>query len=229
MATQFYSFKKFAFERGGPLRLEVHWTYRLHEVMVKLDGVEIGRFTSRREFQQGRSFRLPDGSVLQVKYGSHSVNLSPLPDVRLDGCPLPDSFADPLLELKTASNAFIWGGVLTTLAGLFYSPVNEAWYTSLLLFIGVTSPLVGLSVRRRSRIALRIGTIYSVVGVVTLLDGLASSMGNGLDFLGSLFDVVNAALFVAGLSRGFNAMDALDRQNPPTPRVLPTDVRQTTP
>jgi hypothetical protein len=221
MATRYYASKKYPFVRGGPIRLEVHWTYGLTETLVKLDGVEIGKFTSRKEFQQGQTFRLADRSSLEVKYAVDPNKLSPHPDVRLNGRPLPNSFADPVLELKNASNYFILGGILIFFGALVYSADNPGWFTALSLFIGITGPIIGVAIRRKSRLGLKFGIVYAVLCALSFLLGLSTDLGSGsaafaggIGLISNLFSLFSGIIAAQGLSKGFKAMDTLDLQEP---------------
>src|SRR3954468_13841258 len=101
---------KFALEAGGPKRLEVSWSGFWKNIAVRLDGDEVGSIPTKAELKQGRSFTLPDSSVIHVKLAESVGNV----EIQLtrDGRPLPGSAADPLQRVKTA------GGIVYFIAGL---------------------------------------------------------------------------------------------------------------
>ena len=60
----------YALDEAGPLRLEISWPPSLpifQLFTIQLDGKEIGTIRGRRAMKRGREFKLPDGSVLEVK------------------------------------------------------------------------------------------------------------------------------------------------------------------
>jgi hypothetical protein len=89
--------KEFALDSGGPKRLKITYPRNLANAEVLLDGQRIMAFSSKADFQRGTTCKLPDGSVLTVRY-------SPIEGVPLlkgihairNGAPVPGSAADPV-------------------------------------------------------------------------------------------------------------------------------------
>ena len=61
--------KEFALDPGGPKRLKVTYAGNLANAQVSLDGQTITSFASKEDFQRGSTCKLPDGSMLTVRYG----------------------------------------------------------------------------------------------------------------------------------------------------------------
>jgi hypothetical protein len=89
--------KKFALEPGGAKRLTVTYGWNLANAQVLLDGRKIASFATKADFQRGTTCKLPDASLLTVRFGS--VEGAPLlkgVHVFRNGRPLSGSAADPV-------------------------------------------------------------------------------------------------------------------------------------
>jgi hypothetical protein len=89
--------KEFALEPGGPKRLKVTYAWNLADAEVSLDGQKIASFATKADFQRGSTCKLPDGSLLSVRFGP-VAGASVLKGVHVirNGAPLPGSAADPV-------------------------------------------------------------------------------------------------------------------------------------
>jgi hypothetical protein len=147
--------KEFALEHGGPKRLTVTYPASLANAEVLFDGQRIMAFSSKPDFLRGTTCKLPDGSMLTVRFGAvagfpifkgvHAVR---------NGLPIPNSAADPAPKWAWI---FIVGCVLipvVTLGGFFPA------------FIGFGGAAGTLTVSRLNRwsVALRAG----VCALITL-------------------------------------------------------------
>lgn len=92
--------KRFALEPGGAPRLELTWRYGFKDLVIKVDGLEIGRVSDPSELKLGRNFALADGSTLRVQLDTrfHSRELV----VTQNGVPLPGSSSHPQTIQKAA-------------------------------------------------------------------------------------------------------------------------------
>jgi len=89
--------KEFALEPGSPKRLKITYPGNLASAEVLLDGQRIMAFSSKADFQRGLTCKLPDNSVLTVRYGPiEGVPLLKGVHVIRNGAPLPGSAADPV-------------------------------------------------------------------------------------------------------------------------------------
>src|SRR5262245_40183402 len=89
--------QEFALDPGGPKRLKVTYSWNLANAEVFLDSQKILSFPTKADFQRGTTCKLPDGSVLSVRFGP--VAGAPLMKgvhVIRNGAPLPASAADPV-------------------------------------------------------------------------------------------------------------------------------------
>lgn len=89
--------KEFALNPSGPKRLTITHPGNLANAEVLLDGQRVMAFSTKAEFQRGTTCRLPDGSMLTVRYGPiEGVGLLRGVHVIRNGAPLAGSAADPV-------------------------------------------------------------------------------------------------------------------------------------
>jgi hypothetical protein len=89
--------KEFALDPGGPKRLTITYPGNLANAEVLLDGQRLIAFSTKAEFQRGTTCKLPDGSVLTVRFGPiEGVPLLKGVHVIRNGAPLPGSAAEPV-------------------------------------------------------------------------------------------------------------------------------------
>ncbi len=79
--------KRYALEPGGAPRLELTWRYGFKDLIVKVDGLEVGRVADPAELKLGRNFALADGSTLRVQLNAkfHCTSWWSLSDPRDTG------------------------------------------------------------------------------------------------------------------------------------------------
>ncbi|MBN1429895.1 MAG: hypothetical protein JXB07_16115 [Anaerolineae bacterium] len=118
---------RYPFHDPGPEHLEISWKTSGQDdwsnIVVRLDGQEIGTVPGKRELEIGQTFFLPDGSVLGVQLVGDPYK--PGLRVVLDGRPLPGSageMAEPT-RLTGAVRGAAWTlcffGALNVVGGLF--------------------------------------------------------------------------------------------------------------
>ena len=78
--------RRFAFEPGGPARLEISWKLGFRNIRILLDGAEILSVPFATGLGSGAAFTFGDGAVLRVKIANAFW-----PDIvaSLDDRPLP--------------------------------------------------------------------------------------------------------------------------------------------
>ncbi len=74
--------RRFAFEPGGAVRLEITWKFGFRDLRILLDGKEILALPSASALGGGAEFTFGDNSVLKVKPAN---TFWPAIEVRLDG------------------------------------------------------------------------------------------------------------------------------------------------
>jgi hypothetical protein len=95
--TEDFVKKEFALEPGGPKRLTIIYPNDLANAEVQLDGQWIMGFPTKADFQRGMTCKLPDGSLLTVRFGPiEGVRLLKGIHVIRNGAPVPGSAADPV-------------------------------------------------------------------------------------------------------------------------------------
>ncbi len=203
------SFKTYALYRGGPKRLEVSWTYGFGKAEVKLDQISIGTLT-RQEAKQGRSFRLPDGSILDVKAGRDPSSQAPAPVLALNGNPVPDSIKDPVNDLKFASASYIATGAFIFVAGILLAGDTPPLFTVYNLVIGLAAVITGIFIRRVSRTALWVGLAITIISILVTIVPFFTGAESFMEFVGDWRDLIETAVFAFGLRKGFKAVSALE-------------------
>jgi|HubBroStandDraft_6_1064221.scaffolds.fasta_scaffold205797_2 hypothetical protein len=89
--------KEFALDPGGPKRLTITHPGNLANAEVLFDGQRIMAFPTKADLQRGTTCKLPDGSMLTVRFGPiEGVPLLKGIHVIRNGAPLPGSAADPV-------------------------------------------------------------------------------------------------------------------------------------
>jgi hypothetical protein len=147
--------KEFALDPGGPKRLKITYSGNLANAEVLLDGQRIMAFPSKADFQRGTTCKLPDGSMLSVRYGPiEGVPLLKGIHAIRNGAPLPGSAADPVPK---------WAWVFMVACALIPVVTLGGGLPALIGFGGVGGTLTVSRLHRWS-VALRAG----VCAVITL-------------------------------------------------------------
>jgi hypothetical protein len=140
--------KEFALEHGGPKRLTISCPANLANAEVFLDSQRIMTFASKTDLLRGATCKLPDGSLLTVRYApiEGARFLKGLHAVR-NGLPIPGSAADPVPT---------WAWVFMAACGLIPIVTLGGGLPALLGFGGVSATLSVSRINRWS-VALRAG------------------------------------------------------------------------
>ena len=202
--------RTYALAEGGPKRLELAWKFNWKDLVVKLDGQQIGGPFSKSDLEQQALVTLPDGHILGVKLDRslHQVDLH----VHLDGKPLPGSASHPQTQVKGAYGAifFIAGvniilgigalvfgwQVLTDIGGGIGSVIYGAVFLALGMFV----------MMQRSRIALGIALALFILDSALILYSSFSTPDKP-GFHGLIMRVVIVVL----MFRGFGAISELEQ------------------
>lgn len=208
--------KKYSLYRGGPKRLEVTWTYGIKNMTIILDGREIGQINSLKEAKKGRSFKLPDRSNLAVRIGGADDIIfrpNPLPDLELNGIPIPDSVNDPAVVLNISSKTFIVGGISTMLLGILVtlSQIGNSYkegYGSFLFVIGIIAIIAGIHIQKRSKIAIETGFAIAILSAVNWFLAIGD-----VNILEGIYSFINALIFIFGLRKTRAALKALKNED----------------
>jgi hypothetical protein len=195
--------KSFALEPGGLKRLTITWQLFWRNLTVTLDDNQIGVVPTQAELVEGRTFPLPDGSILGVRLArTHSG--AELRVLRNDK-PLPGSGYDPRVRLMQSYGILYFVGgfnfLLGILAVLFeIDLLVEIGLGIFSIAVGAVYLVLAYFVQRRSRLALGIAmALYGLETVLALLSGLVSG-------------VVIRLLFMLIMYQGFSAIKELDAE-----------------
>lgn len=168
--------KKFAFRYSQAQIIEVFLTgawFRKKDLVVRLDGKEVDRFTDTIGWRKGEVFRLQDGSILRVKLVDTSFYLE-RPQVFLNGDMLPESLSDLKQKLAGAYGTIYFIGGFNTFFGLasMLSPLikNSIGLGIDTFIVGTTFLLLGYFVQRKSLLALKIAIVlFTLTSLVTII------------------------------------------------------------
>jgi hypothetical protein len=96
----------YALEEGQPLRLAISWGFFSREIVIRLDGQEIGRIP-RAKVTKPHEFVLTDGSRLKIQQVPSvkilGMAFQPYLHMSLDGRDLPGMIANPQQHLSDAN------------------------------------------------------------------------------------------------------------------------------
>ncbi|MBD1920317.1 hypothetical protein H6F77_04190 [Microcoleus sp. FACHB-831] len=103
----------YALEEGQPLRLAISWGFFSREIVIRLDGEQIGRIP-RSQLNKSHEFVLNDGSRLTIQQVPSvkilGMAVQPYLQIRLDGRDLPGIIPSPQQRLLDANGwIFIMG------------------------------------------------------------------------------------------------------------------------
>jgi len=203
--------KRYPLEPGGAPRVEVSWNWNFKNVVVKVDGLEVGRIADATELQAGRDFALADGSSLRVQLASkfHAKELV----VMRNGEPLPGSSNDPMTMVKTAAGILLIVAVINLAVGAFeYSTDPDGAIGSVIE--GLIYGFLAWRVSKRGIIALVIAMVLYAADTVLTLMAIAQRPGGGVH---SVF--IRVIVFIA-LFKAFGAIRELKSRSemlPPMP------------
>jgi hypothetical protein len=175
--------QRYALEPNGPLRLQVSAPAPDKGYQIEFDGQVVAE-AARAELTDGKNFKLPDGSTLQLKSQGFSAGL----EVVRNGVVLSDTFNWPPL-VKNAGMAFVTLGTLSLLIGLASlgsptPPSAPAWLMGGLGRLGGGAGAVVLGVGYlaaanftfgRSKLALRLGAAVILLDSVLTIGQLVAA------------------------------------------------------
>ncbi len=163
---------KFALEPGGEKRLVVSWSGFWKNIRVLFDDEEIGSFTGKAELGQGKSFTLPDRSVVQIKF-NQGFGYAEW-QVTRNGVPLPGASGNPAEQVKAAGYILYFIAGLNGLLGLISLVFNSETLQSVgiggqSLVAALIYGVLGFFTLKRSKVALILGIVlFALDGLVTL-------------------------------------------------------------
>lgn len=197
---------RYRLEEGGAQRLEVEHDRRWREVVVRLDGNEIGSITDgQRRLRTAVALPMPDGTSLRLMLvaglAGHELR------VFRDGAPVPETARRLRALMRRAPVAV--GVVAAGFGALAVAQATEALRTgpylhgpAMPIFAALAAAFAGLAVVlavRPNRIAYALGVPLGVVAFVTLFAG--SGLGPALS--GSLIGV--GMIFLSAVPRAGDA------------------------
>lgn len=203
--------RKLSLVRGEEKRLEVSWNFGWKQVVVTLDGNEVGRIPDQAALEAGKTFTLDDNTALKVQLRKNV--LMPELHVWRDDQPVPGSDGDPIKRLNLASGILFFVAGFNILVGLVVVSLQIDGASGLGLGIGsVIGGLIylGLGFLVRLRSQPQLSMIALILGTALLiLDGIAilvTSAGTGRSPISGLGLRVVLIMF---LLRSFQAYGAL--------------------
>jgi hypothetical protein len=152
----------FAFEPGGPLRIELTWDDRLDDTRVFVDGELVHSFVGHHQLKQGAKISLRDGTILDVQWRGLGGF-----DLRRNGAPLPGSGSDRTAALPAAARTMFWVGGLGfafDVEHILRASSHDVlwWYGAVGAFLDGVLLLLAVLTRRGARWALGVGAAWTL-------------------------------------------------------------------
>lgn len=154
--------QEFAFEQNGPKRLEISWGMFWKNITLRLDGKELDSIATQMEFRQGKEYRLPDGTTLNVKLANSMLGQDI--QVTRNGKPLPGSAQHPEARIRASYTLLYFIGgwkILFGILGVFVNGLvlTQFNFETISLLLGVVFIFLASMVRKRSLPALIAGIL----------------------------------------------------------------------
>ena len=210
--------RSYSFEPGGPKRLELSWKGFYKNMTLKLDGIQIGEVPDSKTLTAGQEFRLVDGSIVKVQMVSNLAGTEI--QVLRNGQPLPGSASNPETRVKTAAGLIFFIAGLNILIGLIATFFNsdilyQIGVTWLNILFGVFFLVMGLLVRKRSKVALILSiVVFSLNAVLAIFGSILAGVTPSIP--GLLMRVV----LIIPMVQAVKSIDQLKKRNNP-PAVPP--------
>lgn len=171
---------KYAYNRGSEKNLEVIWSGRnFANVVVMLNGEEVGRSDDANEVAAGKDITLPDGAVLNLKVVKDWIWGNKL-HVSINGEAVAGSPGDDNAKLKQVSIlVFFIAGINLILGGIAYlGKIDFLLNLGVGLYnigFGVVFALLGFLAMKRSVVAMILAIIiFGADGLIGIVLGIAA-------------------------------------------------------
>jgi hypothetical protein len=105
---------RYPLERDGAPRLEVSWSNGYRSLKVRVDDVVVAR-SDVAELRRGRTFEMPDGRPLAIMMQRGIA-------IWIDGAPVPGTYADPWIRVKSAPIWVLSVGFFAVWRALYLAP-----------------------------------------------------------------------------------------------------------
>lgn len=163
--------QNFKLGAADPRQVQVEWKGMWKNVAVSLDGQQLGVIPDSAALKAGQTFKLPDGSALEVKL---VTGLQAGLRLTHDGAPVPGSAGDPATKLAQARGIVWFIGGLTLVLGVvaevarvpFLRQIGIGWESAV---IGAVFLVLGYFVGKRSMVALALAMVLLVVDMALTL------------------------------------------------------------
>ena len=185
---------RYPLERGGPPRLEVAWADGYRVLKVRLDDLVVAR-TEVSVLRRGRTFELPDGRPLAIAMQRGIA-------MWIDGAPVPGTYADPWIRVKSAPIWVLSIGIAAVWRALYLAP-ERPWPAGTWANLAFTVSLLACAVamRRGSYWAHVLATLVTLVWLFqafpTVHLGLDADGHSSLDLATQVVRVLGAVAYVA--------------------------------
>ncbi|NER30699.1 MAG: hypothetical protein F6J89_24560 [Symploca sp. SIO1C4] len=208
--------QKYTFRKGEGQIIEVSLTgpwFRKKDLVVRLDGQKLDRFTDTIGLRGGEVFRLQDGSILRVKLVDGLFDITRV-QVFLNGDPLPGSLSNLRQKLARAYGAIYFTGGFNVFFGLasMLSPfIKDSVGLRIDSFIvGTIFLLLGYFVQRKSLLALRIAiALFILTSLVTTISTLQTDSSN-TSGIGSRSGIALRIGFIFVMWQGMEAITEME-------------------
>lgn len=178
---------RYPIERGGPPRLEVAWADGYRALKVRLDDVVVAR-SDVAALRRGRTFELPDGRPLAIAMPRGVA-------MWIDGTPVPGTYADPWIRVKSAPIWVASIGIAAVWRALYLAP-ERPWPAGTWANLAFTVSLLACAVAMR-RGSYWAHVIATVVTLIWLFQAFPNFNAEGVDLPTQVVRVLGAIFYVA--------------------------------
>jgi len=203
--------RKYAFEKGGPERLEISWKGNWENTTIYLDGKEIGSIATQEELREGREFPLPDGSTLQVQLARGFLDALDL-RVSRNGKPLPEVASEQVQKVIGAYVTIFFVAGLNVLAGVAAVLLQSEFlrrfgFGESTVAFGVIYIILGfLVMKRKSPVALSIAAALFALDSIL---GMVLSARRGIS--PSILALILRVSLLGSMLQGYGALQELKK------------------
>lgn len=178
---------RYPLERGGPPRLEVAWADGYRAIKVRLDDEIVAR-SDVASLRRGRTFALPDGRPLAIAMPRGVA-------MWIDGAPVPGTYADPWIRVKSAPIWVFSIGIAAVWRALYLAP-ERPWPAGTWANLAFTVSLIACAVAMR-RGSYWAHVVAALVTLVWLFQAFPHVDTHNVDLPTQIVRVIGAIAYVA--------------------------------
>ncbi len=153
-------------------KIEIEWKRNFSNCTVRFNNKEIIRINSKKEFREGKEFRIDYKTLLRVQLKKIMLFFTVI-DLTLNKKPVPGSMNDPVKQINEVYGLVLFIAILNLLLGavsiLFSTEwllnLGIGWYT---LFYGGIFLILGFMIKRYSQLAMLLAIILMSLDIISV-------------------------------------------------------------